>query len=183
MREKFGFLSERVFGIEILCRGVQMAVQYRVGLVMLLLMMILRPCWTAPSPLEAGELHLRKLVRQPVALVTSDQLLFAANRRSGTVSVIDLVRRTVIDEIKIGKRLSDLKMIAGGQLLLAVDDKQHQLILLKRDDRSLMVLSRLPIAYSPVSLCVTADGDMCWVASLWSKRITLVNISKSDRSP
>ncbi|MCH7689135.1 MAG: hypothetical protein IH899_21090 [Planctomycetes bacterium] len=158
-----------------------MAVRYRVGLILLLLMIFLRPCRSAPSPLEAGELHSQKLVRQPVALVTFDHLLYAANRRSGTVSIIDLERRTVINEIKIGKSLSDLKMTSGGQLLLAVDEQQHQLILLKRDGRSVIVLKRLPVAYSPVSVCVSAEDDICWVASLWSKRITLVKILKSDR--
>src|SRR5579872_5500404 len=105
--------------------------------------------------------------RGPVALVLLDDghVLLTANRRSGSISVIDAGQANVIDEITIGKNLSDLVAVTGRNLLLATDDETHELVLLKRDGRKLKVARRLPVAQYPVSIAVNPDGTRCFVAS------------------
>src|SRR5579863_5544189 len=97
--------------------------------------------------------------RGPVALVLLDDghVLLTANRRSGSISVIDAGQANVIDEITIGKNLSDLVAVTGRNLLLATDDETHELVLLKRDGRKLKVARRLPVAQYPVSIAVNPD--------------------------
>src|SRR5687768_2877218 len=48
-------------------------------------------------------------LRRPVSLVLADdRWLLVANRRSGSISVIDAAERRIADEVSIGRRLSDL---------------------------------------------------------------------------
>src|SRR5262245_8975938 len=61
--------------------------------------------------------------RQPVALAISRDgaWLFVANRRSGTLSVIDLKGGRVVSECDAGRGLAGIAVLADGLHLLAVD--------------------------------------------------------------
>ena len=127
-----------------------------------------------------GDMRQKALLRRPVALVTADDWLFVANQRSGSISVVDPARRAVIREIKVGSRLADLAVTPDGRFLLAVDEQQHELILLERRGTGLRVLQRLPVAPAPVGVRITSDGGRCTVASLWSRRVTIVELAPSQ---
>ena len=122
-------------------------------------------------------------LRQPVALVLVDRgrLLLAANRRSGTVSVIDTDRRQVVDEHPVADGLTDLVATGDDRCLLATDEARHQLLLLQRDGTALRTCARVDVAPYPVSVCVSPDGRRCCVASLWSRRLTFVEIHLPGR--
>src|SRR5882724_4848003 len=70
--------------------------------------------------------------RGPVALVLLDEgkLLLTANRRSGSISVIDTAAGRVTDEISIGKKLSALVAVPGRDLLLATNEEAHEVMLI-----------------------------------------------------
>src|SRR5579863_324696 len=74
--------------------------------------------------------------RGPVALVLFDdgKTLLSANRRSGSITVVDTPAEKVIDEIAIGKRLSALVAVPGKNLLLAADEEAHEVILVARQE-------------------------------------------------
>src|SRR5579872_2383694 len=116
--------------------------------------------------------------RGPVALVLLDdgKLLLTANRRSGSISVIDAESGLVTDEVPVGKKLSDLVAAPGRDLLLATDEEAHEVILMSRAGRRLTVIARAPIAPYPVSITVSRDQARCWVASLWSRRLSAVDL-------
>jgi YVTN family beta-propeller protein len=120
--------------------------------------------------------------RQPVALVLADdgKQLFAANQRSGSLSIIDPSSRRVITEIPVGRRLSDLAVASGGEYLLATDEGANELILLRRDRQRITPVSRLQVGAVPVSVQLSADGSQAYVASLWSRRISLVDVLAGD---
>jgi DNA-binding beta-propeller fold protein YncE len=61
--------------------------------------------------------------RRPIALALSGNArwLFAANRRSGTISVIDTKLGDVVGEVAVGRSLADLVSLPG-ERLLAVDE-------------------------------------------------------------
>lgn len=120
-----------------------------------------------------AELRQSNQVRRPVGLVVGDRWLYVANRDSGSVSIIETGKREVVAELSIGKRLSGLVALPNTDRLLATDLASHQLLVLKRRGRSLDVVRRLPVSKFPVSICITADGESCVVASLWSRRLTV----------
>ena len=126
--------------------------------------------------------------RQPVALalVADDSLLVTVNRRSGSVSVIDVAESKLLAEYAVGERLSDLVAVPGDRLLLATDEVRHQLLLLVRDGHQITVAARIAVPGYPVSVRVTADGKQCFVASLWSRCLTVVDLEiapNSEQSP
>src|SRR5262245_51737893 len=57
---------------------------------------------------SAPQLLPKKQLRQPVALALAGNRLFVANRRSGSISIIDVAKRQVTGEVPVGGRLSDL---------------------------------------------------------------------------
>jgi len=125
-------------------------------------------------------------LRRPIDIVLSprgDRVL-VANRRSGSVSVIDRRGRGVIFECRVGRTLSALAVVPGTGMVLATDESAHELVGLEHGDgdrRLLRVAWRLPVASYPVAVSVTPDGRRAIVASLWSRRLTLVRLAGSQR--
>jgi YVTN family beta-propeller protein len=127
---------------------------------------------------EAGNaLPLAQRIRQPVALAFADggRTVLAANRRSGSVSVIDAASRQVVAESDVGRGLSDLAALPDGRHLLAVDQISDELLLMVYRDRSIRVVDRVQVGPDPVGLVVSTDGSSCVVTSLWSRRLTFLD--------
>jgi YVTN family beta-propeller protein len=123
-----------------------------------------------------------KRMRQPVALAVADggKNLFVANRRSGSLSVIDTTTRRVVAEYDVGRGLADLAILAGSQNLLAVDQAANELLLLDGRDRSVRVVDRIKVSPDPIRLVVSPDGSWCVLASLWSRRLTFLGLERRD---
>jgi YVTN family beta-propeller protein len=118
-------------------------------------------------------------LRRPVAmvLVEKEHLLLVANRRSGSVSLIDTRAARVVAEYDVAKQLSDLVAVPGGPHLIGLDEAAHRLIVLRRDGRKLEIVGRVKVAHTPVEVQVTADGSKAFVTSLWSRRLSVVDLS------
>ena len=121
--------------------------------------------------------------RQPVALLLTDggKTLLVANRRSGSLSVIDATTRTVVGEYDVGHGLADLAMLPGRDICLqSIRRRMRSYCLIIETIRF-----ELPIeprsARTRFGLVVSADGTSCVVASLWSRRLTLLTLAR--RSP
>ena len=117
-------------------------------------------------------------LRQPVALATSPDgdRLFAANRRSGSLSVIDARRGEVIFEVDAARGLADLAPWPDGHLL-AVDREGDALLVLKVGEGSVSIEARLPVAQDPASVLVAPDGSGCVVASTASHRLSVITLA------
>lgn len=133
-----------------------------------------------PAPLPATAAQ----ARQPAALAVSrdGSWLYAANRRSGSVSVVAAGLASVAAEHQVGRGLADLATLPDGKHLLAVDQADNALLLLEVHDRSVRLIERLEVAADPVSLVVAPDGRSCVLASLWSRRLTFVGLSSRSES-
>src|SRR5947209_7875473 len=90
-------------------------------------------------------------LRQPVALAFDGDgaWLFAANRRSGSLSVIDVAASRVVAEPEVGRGLADLAPLPGGRRLLAVDQAGDRLVLVEVRGPSVRVVDRLDVAADP----------------------------------
>ena len=122
-------------------------------------------------------------MRHPVAIANADggKTIIVANRRSGSLSVIDTASRSVVAEDDVGRGLADLVSISGGRYLLALDQTANEFLLLGYQDRRYRVLDRLTVSPDPVRLALSADGSTCVVASLWSRRLTFVSLAPTPK--
>ncbi|HEV3022271.1 MAG TPA: hypothetical protein VGX76_07375, partial [Pirellulales bacterium] len=141
------------------------------------------PAWAAPPANGPPAAVLPTCLRRPVALAISadGRWLSVANRRSGTISTVDTETRNVVGEAAVGRVLADLVGLPDGRLL-AVDEAEAQLVLLASGGPALRVADRLAVAATPVSVCVSSDGKRAAVASLWPRRVTLVEVPGSARA-
>jgi YVTN family beta-propeller protein len=136
---------------------------------------------------RAEELHDRGEWRKPVAavLLNDDQTLVVANSGTGSLSVIGFapgadgaVASSLQREVRIGTSLTDLVQIPATHWLLATVAGSHQLRTVKLEGNAVVPGQELDVAEHPVSVCVSNDGTLASVASLWSRKLTLVGISR-----
>ncbi len=122
---------------------------------------------------------LSRRFRRPVALAAAvdGNGVYAANRASGTISVIDTSTRTVAKELDVGGRLVDLAVVDDA-CLLALDEQHHRLLALAAADADWEVVSSLGVAKFPVRLLFDREASRCFVSSLWSRTLTVVAVAK-----
>lgn len=154
------------------------------GLAVLLAMPAAGPHAGEPDAAKATT----RRMRQPVALAIVDggRTLLAANRKSGSLSVIDTATRRVVAEHDIGRGLADLAVLPDGRRALAVDRAANELILMTFGDRAPRVVGRAAVAPDPVRVMVAAGGESAVVASTWPRRLTFVALAPQapgDTSP
>jgi YVTN family beta-propeller protein len=125
---------------------------------------------------------LQPALRRPRALALSvdEKVLYVANQRSGTLSVVDLANKAVVREMAFGKQLSDLQPVGANNSFVATDQSTHELILLRTEGTEVSVTERVAVSPYPVSIAVTHDGQRCIVASLWSRRLTFIDLPTSE---
>ncbi len=122
--------------------------------------------------------------RRPVALAlgADGSRIYAANRRSGSLSVVDAGLGLVTAEHDLGRGLGDLAALPDGRLL-AVDREGDALLILKVDGDRIEVESRLPTPPDPASVLVAPDGASCVVASCASRCLSFFSLATGGRSP
>ncbi|MDB5348022.1 MAG: family beta-propeller repeat protein [Schlesneria sp.] len=121
--------------------------------------------------------------RQPVAIVViDDDRIVTANQRSGSLTLIDQSRKDVVAEFSVERSLSDVVRVPGQPLLLVTDQANHQLIVIQITGDLLVPQQRLTVSPYPMSVRVSADGNRAFVASLWSRTITVVDLKSLDKA-
>ena len=117
--------------------------------------------------------------RRPVALVflNDENRLVIANQRSGSISLVDPQQKKVVLETAIGKRLSDVIVTRYARRLLVTDEEAHQLIAISVSPTGCEVEKRLTVSPYPVSVQINDEGTFAFVASLWSRTLTIVNLN------
>ena len=146
------------------------------GLTILVAAVILAD-WTTAADLVSA-------LRRPVAMAQSNDgnLLFVANRDSGSISIIDLDSRQAVAEKSVGRRLSALIALPDSNRLLAADEATHKLLVIDASAGVLQVSQELTVSPYPVSLCLLEDGKRVSIVSLWSRRVTLVDVSEENQA-
>jgi YVTN family beta-propeller protein len=129
-------------------------------------------------PAEAETEKSLPALRRPVALALADQgkWLLVLNQRSGTVSVIDTVSLKPANEMRVGRKPSDLALTPDGTEVLVVDEEASELVAWRRRGPGLDAPRRVRVEPGPVSVRVAADGSQCYVASLWSRHVVMVEL-------
>jgi YVTN family beta-propeller protein len=115
-------------------------------------------------------------VRQPVALCFGGEgrALYVANRRSGSLSVIDPKMGKVVAEVAVGRGLADVAALPDGRHLLVVDQESDALLVIDSRGESPRVVGRTSVSHDPVSVLVRENGGV--VASRASRTLTFVSM-------
>ncbi|HWY87787.1 MAG TPA: cytochrome c peroxidase [Gemmataceae bacterium] len=118
-------------------------------------------------------------LRRPVALALVDggNRLLVANRDSGTIAVVDTNKLQVIEEVRVGRKLSDMAVNSAGDLLLVTDEETGEVIWVAYRQSSLREMRRLAVGVSPVSVRISADGEYASVACLWQHRLRILDLA------
>lgn len=124
--------------------------------------------------------------RRPVAVIVVDEgrRAIVANQRSGSLSVLDLETLQVVSESPVSGRLADVVALphqaasSNAARLLACDDEAHELLLIDRKEDGIAVTKRLKVSPFPVSVTVDSEGSRAFVASLWSRTISIVDVAR-----
>lgn len=150
----------------------------RVQLHFRLLLVLVAQIALASRSASAAEDGLPVQFRRPVAatVMNGGQRLLVANQRSGSLSIIDLDSRRVISETRVGTRLSSLVGTGDPARFLLTDEATHELLLVRVSDADCQVEQRQPVSPYPVGIKVSEDGATAFIASLWSRTITVVDL-------
>jgi YVTN family beta-propeller protein len=108
-----------------------------------------------------------------MVLAQGGDSIFVANRRSGSISVIDTGTLEVRGETHVAESLSDL-VVLPGRGLAALDDRSHQLLRLEAHGSELRVTARISISSFPARMTASGDGRFVYVTSTWSRRLDIV---------
>ena len=119
------------------------------------------------------EVELKTRLRRPVSLAVAGERLYVANQR-GSLSVIDPKSAAVTAEFDIAKRLAWISAIPDTQTILAVDEESHQLITLVTNGDDVTVSERVEVSPYPVHVVYSAKASRCFITSLWSRRLTII---------
>ncbi|MBB76062.1 MAG: hypothetical protein CMJ75_16265 [Planctomycetaceae bacterium] len=132
---------------------------------------------TGPTVLFAAELT--QQVRRPVALalVDAESHLLVANHHSGTLSTIDLDVRRVVGEIRVGRTLSAFVVGRKRAIGVALDDTDSCLITGEIRGHEFHAQGKMSVGRTPVHVLLSADEQRAFVASLWARQTTIVDIA------
>lgn len=136
-----------------------------------------------PGDRAAAGLMSTPLLRRPVALALADEgkWLFVANQ-AGTISTIDTEKLRVVSERRAGGKLSDVAALPDAEFVVALDEESSNAIFLKRSGANLEPTVKVAVPPYPVSVTVSANGERCFVASLWPRRLTEIEFAPALRS-
>ncbi len=131
----------------------------------------------AEDPLPT-QIKTTSTTRRPIALelVDSDKTLLAANRDSGTVSVIDVATRKILVEEKVAKRLSHFATTPDGKVAVATDPVTAELIVLAWKAGRLRETRKIKTNTRPVLVQINHNGSIATVACLWPRQVMVFHL-------
>jgi YVTN family beta-propeller protein len=93
--------------------------------------------------------------------------------RAGSLTLVDANRLSVRVELAVCDEITDMTALADDRIAL-LDPHRNELLVVAVGDRRVEVLQQLPIASTPVDVATSPDRKQLAIASLWSRRITLL---------
>jgi YVTN family beta-propeller protein len=132
---------------------------------------------------KADSLVGRAQFRRPtdVAWLGDGRRLLVLNRRSGSISVVDADRQSVVSEQRLGEQPTAIAALPEADRFVVVDEKTHEILLIHVDENDELVIDgRTATSSYPVEVAVSADGTRAAVACLWSHAIDVVALQPAE---
>jgi YVTN family beta-propeller protein len=119
-----------------------------------------RPSAVVAVEKPEGEPH-----RSPIALALSADgtRLVTANQTSGSVSLVDTTKGTVLDEIVTGDRPDAIAITPDGKTAVVTHWYGYDLAVLKIQDDALSIVRRFEVGPEPRGVTLSADGKAAFV--------------------
>ncbi len=130
------------------------------------------------QPDRAGSVPAIDVHRSPIALALSadGSKILSANQTAGTVSLIDPVDGTVLDEIKTGEKPSGVALSQDGQRGAVAHWYGYDLAILAVGPDSLEVVGRVEVGPEPRGVVLDAEGQTAFVAVGASNEVVRVDL-------
>src|ERR1700758_3996905 len=127
--------------------------------------------------IDSGSTNGHRLIISP-----DGQRLYTENEEDGTVSIIDLPKRKLLDKIKTPRPLAGIAIAPDGRTVIAVDDAQPTLFLIDTETGRVceeLVLKGVP---KPAQIARYApDNSLLAVTSLNSDTVSLIDPSLREQ--
>ena len=120
--------------------------------------------------------EVEKTLRRPIDLTRVGKWIVSANHLEGSVSVIDTTRHTFLSETKLGGRIRSLAAIDQSNILLAVDEENHKLILCNVVQGHVSSFQTVDTAHTPIDVVVDRHGKIASVSCLWARQVQLFDL-------
>ena len=105
--------------------------------------------------------------------------LWAANSRSGNVSVIDIATKRLLHTFGVQtKRSNRLKFTPDGRLVLISDLEAGELLVLERDTRK--ELKRMKLGQQPAGILITPDSSKAYVAVTGDDYVAVIDLKRLE---
>lgn len=132
----------------------------------------------APPGLKAEADADNARLRRPVALVAQDHSIAVANRRSGTLSIVDATARQVTAEHVVADRIAHMIGIPQSQSVLVADDASNRLIRVSLEDSKPVIkaIAELPVGASRMAL--TTGRRELFVSGRWSRCVAVFHFEE-----
>lgn len=129
------------------------------------------------SAVESAEKRPEDKLRRPVAIVADGGRILVANRRSGTISVIQSSTEQVIAEYPVATRIADMIAIPHSDALIVLDDGRNRLLKVSLGDADVAIDSVAKVPKSAVKLAVSESRRRVFVNSKWSRELTAIDFA------
>ena len=148
--------------------------QTLVGGVTAFMLLVFVPHATAREPIPVSK------DRSPVdlAIVADGTLLVTANQASSSVSLVDIVSGSVLDEITVGRRPEYISCTPDGKSILVSCSAGGVVDVLTIEDGKLRVDVSIPVGFHPHGLAITKDSRTAYVALTAANQVGVIDLAE-----
>ncbi len=137
------------------------------------LILVMAVSFTALDPPVLRAESAAAAIRRPVALVAQHDRVLVANRRSGTITVIDSKDSQVSGEHRVATRIADMAAVPEQHTVFVADDMQHRLIKVSIDSDVATTAAIAELPRSTSRLLVSKSRRLVFASARWSRCVAM----------
>jgi len=137
----------------------------------------------ASEPAIAADSSLDEPIwRQPVGIASAPdgRFLYVANRKSGSVTVVDIATEKVAARFRVGGRPEGLARAATGRLAIP-DSQLDRLVVLDVHDAELRAHRTIATGAQPMQSAISSGGERAWVSLRLDRAIEAFDLDSGKR--
>ena len=113
-----------------------------------------------------------------IAIPPSGKRAYVANRGSGTVSIVDIKKLSVVRHVDVGPGPEGIAATPDGSLILVALRRADEMVALKT--RSGSIVMRIPAGRTPIRVAVTPDSRRSLISNRESNDVTVIDLESEE---